>query len=161
MRKFLRACAFVSISLLPAFSATAQTLADRKALPLATARKMAEAAETFAMQNNWKMVICLMDEGGNLIYLERMDGSPLGSIGVAQEKALSSAKFSSPTKNFEDAVAKGGHNMLRLGVMPFEGGLPIMVSGRMIGAIGVSGGSAAQDGQVAKAAADWLAAALK
>lgn len=149
------------ILLVGAMTSSAQVLADKKALPLATAKKMAEAAEKFATQNKWRMVISIVDEGGNLVYLERMDGSPMGSIGVSQEKAVSSVKFSSPTKNFEDAVAKGGNNMLRLGVMPFEGGLPIVVGGQTLGAVGVSGGSAAQDGQVAKAAIEWLTGALK
>ena len=149
------------ILLVGAMTSSAQVLADKKALPLATAKKMAEAAEKFATQNKWRMVISIVDEGGNLVYLERMDGSQMGSIGVSQEKAVSSVKFSSPTKNFEDAVAKGGNNMLRLGVMPFEGGLPIVVGGQTLGAIGVSGGSAAQDGQVAKAAIEWLTGALK
>ncbi len=149
------------ILLVGAMTSSAQVLADKKALPLATAKKMAEAAEKFATQNKWRMVISIVDEGGNLVYLERMDGSPMGSIGVSQEKAVSSVKFSAPTKNFEDAVAKGGNNMLRLGVMPFEGGLPIVVGGQTLGAVGVSGGSAAQDGQVAKAAIEWLTGALK
>ncbi len=149
------------ILLVGAMTSSAQVLADKKALPLATAKKMAEAAEKFATQNKWRMVISIVDEGGNLVYLERMDGSPMGSIGVSQEKAVSSVKFSAPTKNFEDAVAKGGNTMLRLGVMPFEGGLPIVVGGQTLGAVGVSGGSAAQDGQVAKAAIEWLTGALK
>ncbi len=149
------------ILLVGAMTSSAQVLADKKALPLATAKKMAEAAEKFATQNKWRMVISIVDEGGNLVYLERMDGSPMGSIGVSQEKAVSSVKFSAPTKNFEDAVAKGANNMLRLGVMPFEGGLPIVVAGQTLGAVGVSGGSAAQDGQVAKAAIEWLTGALK
>ncbi len=149
------------ILLVGAMTSSAQVLADKKALPLATAKKMAEAAEKFATQNKWRMVISIVDEGGNLVYLARMDGSPMGSIGVSQEKAVSSVKFSAPTKNFEDAVAKGANNMLRLGVMPFEGGLPIVVAGQTLGAVGVSGGSAAQDGQVAKAAIEWLTGALK
>lgn len=161
MKIFFRACATVTLLSLVSLAASAQTLADKKALPLATAKKMAEAAEKFAAQNKWNVVISILDEGGNLVCLERMDGSPMGSIGVSQEKALSSVKFSAPTKNFEDAVAKGANNMLRLGVMPFEGGLPIIVGGKTLGAIGVSGATAAQDGQVAKAAIDWLTAALK
>jgi len=144
-----------------AVSASAQTLTDKKGIPLETAKKMADAAEKFATQNNWKVVITILDEGGNLVLLQRMDDSPMGSIGVAQEKALSSVKFKAPTKNFEEGLAKGGQNLLRLGVMPFEGGLPIMVAGKMIGAVGVSGATAAQDGQAAKAAIDWLTANLK
>ena len=157
MKKFF----LISLSLLLAFSAAAQTLADKKGLPLATAKKMAEAAEKFAIQNKWNVVITILDEGGNLVCMERMDDSPMGSIYVSQEKALSSVKFKAPTKNFEDGLAKGGTNLLKLGVMPYEGGLPIIVNGKTIGAVGVSGATAAQDGQVAKAATDWLAAALK
>jgi glc operon protein GlcG len=157
----MKTLACLMVLLVGGVTVSAQVLADKKALPLATAKKMAEAAEKFAIQNKWNVVISIVDEGGNLVYLERMDGSPMGSIGVSQEKAVSSVKFSAPTKNFEDAVAKGANNMLRLGVMPFEGGLPIIVGGKTLGAVGVSGATAAQDGQVAKAAIDFLMAALK
>ena len=159
--KKLTLLATATILALAALTASAQTLSSKKGIPLATAKKMAEAGEKFAAENKWNVVITILDEGGNLVYLQRMDDSPMGSITVAQEKALSSVKFKAPTKNFETALAGGASNMLRLGVMPFEGGLPIVVDGKTIGAVGVSGATAAQDGQVAKAAIDWLTANLK
>jgi glc operon protein GlcG len=140
---------------------SAQTLADKKALTLDTAKKMAEAAEQAAHAQNWKVVIVVMDDGGNLLYLERMDDAPLGSLQVAQEKAHSAVIFKGPTKNFQEGLAKGNMSLLKLDALPFEGGIPVVVGGRVIGAIGVSGGTAAQDGQVAKAGVDWLAANLK
>jgi glc operon protein GlcG len=103
----------------------------------------------------------VMDDGGNLLYLERMDDAPLGSLQVAQEKAHSAVIFKGPTKNFQEGLAKGNMSLLKLDALPFEGGIPVVVGGRVIGAIGVSGGTAAQDGQVAKAGVDWLAANLK
>jgi len=92
--------------------------------------------------------------------ITRMDGAQLGSIDVAHDKAWSAAAFRRPTKVFEDLVSQGGPNLRLLkltGASPIEGGLPIAVDGKLIGAIGVSGASAAQDGQTAKAGIDALA----
>jgi glc operon protein GlcG len=142
--------------------AAAQTpLADKKALTLDTARKIAEAAEKTALANKWNVVISIVDDGGNLLFLERMDDAALGSIQISQQKAHTAAFFKSPTKDFQDGLAKGNMSYLKLDALPFEGGVPIVAGGKVIGAIGVSGGTAAQDGQVAKAGADWLAATLK
>ena len=91
--------------------------------------------------------------------MQRMDGVQLGSIEVARDKAWSAIAFRRPTKVFEDLVSQGGANLrlLRLtGANPIEGGIPVVVDGKVIGAVGVSGGSAPQDGQVAKAGVDAL-----
>ena len=101
--------------------------------------------------------IAIVDHGGFLIYFERMDNTQLGSVEIAIEKARSAALFRRPSKAFEDALAAGGANMRILalhGAMPVEGGVPIISGGKLVGAIGASGGTAQQDGQVAKAGAD-------
>ena len=143
--------------LVVAFASASAQLADKKALTLEAARKMAAGAEAEALKNNWRMVIAVVDDGGHLIYLQRTDETQAGSVDIAIQKAKSSVMFKRPTKVFEDAVAGGRNAILGLtGAMPIEGGVPIMVGGRLIGAIGVSGGTAPQDGQVAKAGADVL-----
>lgn len=134
---------------------TAQ-LADKKALTLEAARKIAAAAETEAKKNNWNVVIVVVDDGGHLIYLQRMDGTQTGSVEVAIKKAQTAMSFKRPTKVFEDAVAGGRQVILALhGALPIEGGLPITVGGQILGAIGVSGVKSTEDGQIAKAGADF------
>jgi uncharacterized protein GlcG (DUF336 family) len=127
-------------------------LADKKVLTLAAAERIIAAARQEASANNWAMVIAVVDDGGHLIHLSRMDSALIASVAVAEEKARCAAHFKRPTKFFEDGVAAGRNVLLSLpGVIPIEGGVPIMTGGQVIGAIGVSGGSSAQDGQVAKA----------
>jgi glc operon protein GlcG len=131
--------------------ASAQML-DKKTLSLAEAMKVSAAAQEEAKKNNWTMVVAVVDDGGNLILLHRMDETQLGSIRVAQDKAESALRFKRSTKVFEDGVAGGRNALLGLtGATPIEGGLPITSGGKIIGAIGISGGTAPQDGQVAKA----------
>ena len=125
-------------------------LSTKKVLTLEAARQIAAAAQAEAKKNNWTMVICIVDDGGHLIYLERMDGTQVGSVVVAQEKAASAIRFKRPTKAFEEAVAGGRIVVMKLaGAIPVEGGVPIVVDGEFVGAIGVSGGTSPQDGQVA------------
>ena len=151
----------LAVSLACSAAAAAQ-LAEKKALTLELAKQMALAAEKEAAGNKWTMVIAVLDDGGNLLYLERMDETQIGSIEVAIQKARSALSFKRPTKAFEDAVAGGRVAVLKLpGALPIEGGVPILVDGKVIGAIGVSGGTSQQDGLVAKAGADALAAALR
>jgi glc operon protein GlcG len=132
-------------------SASAQLLA-KKTLSLAAAKKIAAAAEAEAAKNKWAMVIAVLDDGGHLIYLEQMDGAQIGSIEVAQGKARTAVRFRRPSKDFEDAVAASHLNVITLGdITAVRGGLPVMLEGKAIGAIGVSGGSAEQDEQCAEA----------
>jgi uncharacterized protein GlcG (DUF336 family) len=153
MRRLL---ATLLISLVLAATASAQ-LTDKKALTLAAAKKMAAAAEAEALKNNWRMVIAVVDDGGYLIYLQRTDETQAGSVDVAIQKAKSAVMFRRPTKVWEDALAGGRQAILGLsGAMPIEGGVPIMLDGKLLGAMGVSGGTAAQDGQVAKVGVDAL-----
>jgi uncharacterized protein GlcG (DUF336 family) len=139
-------------------------------IPEASAKKAAEAAIAEARKNGWTMAVAIVDPAGTLLRFERIDNTQVGSSHVAIQKAVSSATFKRPTKAFEDAlrgpdgqaVAVGRLAILGLsGAVPLEGGLPIVVDGKIIGAIGVSGGTSQQDGVAAKAGVDALAAPAK
>jgi len=124
------------------------------------ARHAATAALAEAARNNWTMVAAIVDTGGHLVYLERMDDVQIGSVVVAQTKARSAALFKRPTKALQDALAAGGEGLRVLaleGAVPVEGGVPLIVDGKIVGAIGLSGGTSAQDGQCANAAAAAIA----
>ena len=126
---------------------------------LEQARKIIAAAEAEAAKNKWPVAIAVVDGSGHLVSFARMDNTQIGSIEIALEKAKCAALFRRPTKVFEDAVAKGGENLRALkapGILPIEGGIPIVHEGKIVGAIGVSGVKATEDGQVAKAGTDAL-----
>jgi uncharacterized protein GlcG (DUF336 family) len=132
-------------------------LADKKVLTLAAAEWIAAAAKQEAASNNWAMVIAVVDDGGHLIHLTRMDGALIASVTVATEKARCAAQFKRATKVFEEGVAAGRNVLLSLpGAVPIEGGIPLTFNGQVVGAIGVSGGTPAQDGQCAQAGANAL-----
>jgi glc operon protein GlcG len=121
------------------------------------AKKAAAPAVAEARKNNWAMAVAVVDVAGNLVYFEKMDGTQNGSVQVAIDKARTAALFKRPTKAFQDIVAGGGDGLriLRLeGATPIEGGIPIIADGKIVGAIGASGGTSQQDGQCAKAGAD-------
>jgi glc operon protein GlcG len=140
------------------FTTTGAELTTRKSLNLAAAKQIAAAAEAEAIKNKWNVVITVLDEGGNLLYLQRMDETQIGSIEVSLAKAKSAVGFKRPTKAFEDTLAGGRQAILKLpGALPVEGGLPLMIGERCLGAIGISGVTSAQDGQIAKAGADEFA----
>jgi glc operon protein GlcG len=147
--------------LLSAVIAAAQ-LMDKKGLTLEAAKKVAAAAEEEAVKNKWTVVIAIVDEGGSLVYLQRLDETQIGSIEVAVQKAKTAVSFKRPTKALEDAVITGGRTVVLSlpGALPIEGGLPLLVDGKVIGAVGVSGVTAQQDGQIAKAGVDALTKAL-
>lgn len=123
------------------------------------AKKAAAAAVAEARKNNFTMAIAIVDPNGTLIYFEKMDNTQNGSANVALDKARSAALFKRPTKVFQDAIAAGGEG-LRIfalqGAVPVDGGIPLIMGGKIVGAIGASGGTSAQDGQVAKVGADAL-----
>jgi len=147
----------VAIMLALAAGGRAQQLTEKKALNLAVAKTIAAAAESEAAKNKFTMVICILDDGGNLMYLEKMDDTQIGSIDVAQAKAHSAIAFKRPTKAFSEALAGGNSGILKLpGAIPVEGGLPLMADGKIIGAIGVSGGTSQQDGSVAAVGVEAL-----
>jgi uncharacterized protein GlcG (DUF336 family) len=132
-------------------------LADKKALTLVVAKRIAAAAEKEAVKNNWNMFIAIVDDGGNLMYLERMDDSQLGSQEVSIAKARSALLFKRPTKALEDSVTAGRIVVMKLAnAVPVEGGLPLTAYGKVVGAIGISGATSPQDGIVAKAGVDEL-----
>lgn len=134
-------------------------LSTKKVLTLDVAKRLAAVAEAEALKNKWTMVIVFVDDGGNLVYLEKIDNTQIGSIDVAIQKAKTAIAFKRPTKSYEEKVLGGRTVILGISnIMPIEGGLPLVVDGQYIGAIGVSGGSSDQDGVVAKAAADALSA---
>jgi uncharacterized protein GlcG (DUF336 family) len=129
-------------------------LADKKALTLAEARKIAAAAEAEANKNNLRVAIAVLDDGGYPLLVEKMDDTQTGSVDVAVAKGRTAALFKRETKLFEEAVASGRTVILKLdGVTPIEGGVPLVYNGKVIGAIGVSGATAQQDGMVARAGA--------
>lgn len=150
----LKACSLVAlVGLGAALAASAQTV-EKRTLSLDGASKVIAAATEEAKKNNWNVVIAVVDDGGHVILLERMDGVQIGSIDVAVRKARTSALFRRPTKVFEDAVAGGRNALITLdGALMLEGGLPIIADGKVIGAIGVSGVTSQQDGQIGKAGA--------
>ncbi|HEV8641677.1 MAG TPA: heme-binding protein [Methylomirabilota bacterium] len=128
-------------------------------ISLEQAKKVMTGAEAEARKNNWNVVIAILDSGGNVVMLHRMDGAQFGSIEVARDKAYSAVAFRRPTKVFEDLVGQGGANLrlLRLsGASPLEGGLPIVIDGRIAGGIGVSGVTSQQDAQIGRAGIEGL-----
>ena len=126
--------------------------AQSPALTLAAATRIADAAQAEATRNKWNVVIAIVDDGGHLVHLRRMDDTQIGSVAVAEEKAKSAVLFRRPTKAFADAVASGRTGVLRLpGAIPIEGGIPLVAGNRVVGAIGVSGVTSEQDGQIAQA----------
>ena len=128
---------------------------------LETAKKVAAAAIAEARKNNWTMAVAITDTAGDLIYFEKIDATQTGSVKVSMNKARSAALFKRPTKAFQDVLAGGGEGLRVLGLegaVPVEGGLPLLMDGKIVGAIGVSGGTSQQDGVSAKAGADALPA---
>ena len=126
-------------------------------ISLENAKNAAAPALAEARKNGWTMAVAIVDPTGNLVYFEKLDDTQTGSTRVAIAKARSAALFKRPTKEFQDTLAGGGAGLrvLRLkGAVPVEGGLPLVVDGKVVGAIGLSGGTSQQDGQCAKAGAD-------
>jgi len=110
-----------------------------------------------AKNNGWTMAVAVVDGAGDLVYFEKMDETQTGSVTVAQAKARSAARFKRPTKVFQDALTATPDGLRILGIegaVPVEGGVPIVVGDKIVGAIGVSGGTSQQDGQCAKAGVD-------
>jgi glc operon protein GlcG len=155
-------CAIAAFLMAVATASHAEDLATKKSLTLSVAKQVAAAAEKHARDNKWNVCIAIVDDGGHLVYFQRIDGTQTGSVLVSQRKAQTAIAFKRPSKVFEDGVAGGRNALLGLpGAVPLEGGLPLVVDGEMIGAIGVSGVTAQQDGMIAQAGADSLAGILK
>ena len=115
------------------------------------------AAEAKAKQNNWNVVISIVDSGGHMVMLQRLDGTQLASIRIADGKARTAVEFRRPTKALEDVIAGGGAGLRYFtvpGVNLMEGGVPIVIGGKVVGGIGVSGVDSEDDAQIAQAGAD-------
>jgi uncharacterized protein GlcG (DUF336 family) len=126
-------------------------------ITLSQARPLAAAAIAEAAKNQWTIVVAIVDTGGNLVLLERMDATQVGSVEVAIGKARTANGFKRATKVFEDAVLGGRTVVLGLpNALPIEGGLPLVLNDKIVGAIGISGATSPQDGVVAKAGVDAL-----
>jgi glc operon protein GlcG len=128
-------------------------------ISLEQAKGVMAVAEAEARANGWPMVIAIVDSGGHLVMLHSFDHAQHGSVVIAEEKARCSVNFKRPTKAIEEAVAQGGLNLRMLatpGMVPLEGGVPLIADGKILGAIGVSGMRSTQDGQVAEAGAKAL-----
>jgi uncharacterized protein GlcG (DUF336 family) len=162
---FRASIAVVAVSaVMTAFNPTssAADLATKRTLTLEVARQIAAAAEKHAGENQWNVCIAIVDDGGHLVYFQRLDGTQYGSVNVSQRKAQTAIGFKRPSKTFEEGVAGGRNALLGLpGAVPLEGGLPLVIDGEMIGAIGVSGVTAQQDGMIAQAGVDSLGAIIK
>jgi glc operon protein GlcG len=129
----------------------------RAGLALSACRAVAQAAEAAAIANRCRVCIAILDGGGHLQHFVRMDGTHIASIEVAIAKARCALTFRRPTKSFADAVAADGMALIALpGMVPFEGGVPLVCRGEVVGAIGISGGTPQLDGQVGQAGADIL-----
>ncbi len=122
-------------------------------ITLKAAQKMIAAGEAEASANNWNVAITIVDIGAHLIMFQKMDGTQMGSIDVSIGKARTAANFKRPTKAMEDMIAGGRTPFLAVdGIVPIQGGVPVVINDAVIGAVGVSGVSSTQDEQVAMAA---------
>ena len=158
MRSFLFIMMFAAIASV-ARAQTAPAPAYGTPITADSAKKVAAAAIAEARKNNFTMAIAVVDMAGNLVYFEKMDGTQTGSVNVSIDKARSAALFKRPTKAFQDIVAAGGVGLRILalqGAVPVDGGIPLMEGGKIVGAIGASGGTSDQDAQCAQAGANLM-----
>jgi uncharacterized protein GlcG (DUF336 family) len=126
---------------------------------LEQAKKAIDAAAAEAAKNGWAFAIAVVNPGGHLVAFSKMDNTQFASIKIAQHKARAAATFRRPTKAFQDGLAANPATVYLLtldDVIASEGGIPLMSGGKLIGAIGCSGGTGAQDGQACKAGADTI-----
>jgi uncharacterized protein GlcG (DUF336 family) len=156
------AIAVAAVIALAAAAAHAQAPPPEYGAPitLEQAKKIMAGAEAEAMKNKWNVVITIVDSGGNVMMVHRLDNTQFGSIDVARDKARAAVAFRRPTKVFQDLIAQGGVNLRLLNLTGdsgvLEGGIPIVVGGKVVGAVGVSGVTSQQDAQIAQAGIDAL-----
>jgi len=128
-----------------------------QSINLETARKVAAAAAAEAVRNGWTVAVAIVDTAGDLVYFQRADDTQVASSLIAQDKARTAVRFKRPSKAFEDVLASGRMAILGMpGVVPIEGGIPLLVDGKIVGAVGVSGVTSQQDGVCAQAGVDAL-----
>ena len=163
-RMLALACALAVLAL--AAGSAAPVLAQSATPPygppitLDDAKRAMAAAELEAAKNSWQVAITILDSGGNLVMFHKVDNTQLASISASEGKARTALTFKRPSKALDDAIAAGGAGLRLLAIKditPLEGGIPLLIDGKIIGAIGVSGALSSQDAQVAKAGADALA----
>ena len=160
---FRRAMACLATFVLTAVTVSAQApVAAPPPMPygpsigIEASKRVAAASVAEARKNGWFMAIAIVDPSGDLVYFEKMDNTQAASVAIAMDKARSSARFKRPTKAMQDVLATGGEGLRFLalqGAIPAEGGVPLVMDGKIVGAIGVSGGSGQQDSQTASAGA--------
>ena len=158
MRNFIAVGAALLAATL-SFGASAQAPQYGADINLEQAKKLIAAGQAEAKKNNWPVAIAIVDNHGFLVAFDKMDGTQTASVAIALDKASSAAMYRRPTKAFQDMVAGGGAGTRALnlrGASSVEGGLPIVVGGKIIGGVGVSGVTSDQDGVVAKAGTDAL-----
>ena len=145
----------ITLAAAPAFAQMPNPYGE--SIGVEAAKRIAAMSVAEAKKNNWKMAVAIVDTAGDLVYFEKMDGTQVASVNIAQDKARSSVRFKRPTKAMQDILAAGGAGVRFLalqGAVPVEGGIPLVMGGKIVGAIGASGGTSEQDGQAAKAGAD-------
>jgi uncharacterized protein GlcG (DUF336 family) len=141
--------ASVAVAQVPSYGATDVTLDQ--------AKKIVAGSAAHAQKNKWPVAIAVVDRHGFLVYFERLDDTQTGSVDIALDKAKAAAMFRRPSRAFEEGIAKGRTALLGLrGATPITGGVPIVVGGKIIGGVGVSGVTADQDEEVAKAGLSGL-----
>jgi uncharacterized protein GlcG (DUF336 family) len=149
------------LALIAAPPAGAQTVPPPYGPPIGieAARKVMAAAEAEAVKNNWAVVIAIIDSGGHVVMIHRHDNVQLSSIELSQGKAKTALMFKRPSKVLDDAISSGGAGLRFLAlkdIVPLEGGVPIVIDNKIVGAIGVSGVLSAQDAQIARAGIEGL-----
>ena len=160
MKRVVLSAALSAVLALACYGASAQ-LPNPYGLPinLEAAKRIADAAVADAQRRGFRMAVAVTDTNGDLVYFEKMDATQIASVPVSINKAISATVYKRPTKKFQEVLAAGGDGLrvLRLDrAMPVEGGLPLLVDGKIIGAIGCSGDTSANDGLVCQAGADAL-----
>ena len=162
MKTALRLTCITVVAIL--FLTVASRAAHAQAMPnpygpinLEVARKVADAAIAEGKKNGWNVAAAVVDSAGDLVFFERLDNTQSASMIIAQEKARTAARFKRPSKSLEDALAGGRQAILGIpGATPVEGGIPLVIEGKIVGAVGVSGATSAQDAQCSQAGVDSL-----
>jgi uncharacterized protein GlcG (DUF336 family) len=158
--KTLAGAGFLALfGILPAGAQTAAPPPYGPPIAIDAARKVMDAAEAEAGKNNWSVVIAIIDSGGHVVMIHRHDNVQLSSIELSQGKAKTALMFKRPSKVLDEAISSGGAGLRFLAlkdIVPLEGGLPIVIDNKIVGAIGVSGVLSSQDAQIARAGIDSL-----
>ena len=158
----IRSVLFAAVAVAIAVGTAQAQLVEKTALTLDGAKKIAAVAEAKAKAEGARVVIAVVDEGGSLLLLERLDDTQVASVNVGIDKARTAAIYRRPSKVFEDQVKNGRVSALALhGAVALQGGVPIIVEGKVIGAIGVSGETPGQDEDIAIAGAAVAASFTK